>query len=275
MANIPLVDRYGAYQILDDAWRGISGDLEMIQTEGTSAITKVDPNLVIKKKDGKDEEVQDGYVGHILPFDLIQKTILSESLTALRSMENRLSEISSAYEEILDSLSEDEKDGDILNEEKDSFVPAAIAKEAKRIRSEMKRGTSFDEDSLESKVLRVDALLTEEKSIKAQVKKASAELQLKTKETIESLSADQAYALLHQKWISPIKNSLMALPDSILNQLVGKIQELVNKYAVTFAAVEDEIAETEKELSAMIDDLTGNDYDLAGLRELKALLGGE
>lgn len=275
LANIPLVDRYGAYQILDDAWRGISGDLEMIQTEGTSAITKVDPNLVIKKKDGKDEEVQDGYVGHILPFDLIQKTILSESLTALRSMENRLSEISSAYEEILDSLSEDEKDGDILNEEKDSFVPAAIAKEAKRIRSEMKRGTSFDEDSLESKVLRVDALLTEEKSIKAQVKKASAELQLKTKETIESLSADQAYALLHQKWISPIKNSLMALPDSILNQLVGKIQELVNKYAVTFAAVEDEIAETEKELSAMIDDLTGNDYDLAGLRELKALLGGE
>ena len=34
------------------------------------------------------------------------------------------------------------------------------------------------------------------------------------------------------------------------------------------------IPQTEQELSAMIDDLTGSDFDMQGLKELQALLGG-
>lgn len=68
MKGLALVDEYEAYQILDDNWKTISTDLEMIQTEGREAIVKVDPNMVTKKKDGKESEVQDGFVGHIIPF---------------------------------------------------------------------------------------------------------------------------------------------------------------------------------------------------------------
>ena len=60
LAGTVLVDGYDAYQALDDAWVGISGDLEIIQTEGKGAVRKVDPNMVVKKKNGKDVEVQDG-----------------------------------------------------------------------------------------------------------------------------------------------------------------------------------------------------------------------
>ena len=49
----------------------------------------------------------------------------------------------------------------------------------------------------------------------------------------------------------------------------------MNKYATTFFDIEEEIKSTEKELCSMIDDLVGNDYDMQGLREFKALLGGE
>ncbi len=50
---IPLIDKYAAFQLLDDDWTGISIDLEVLQTEGFSATKKVDPNLVIKKKGWK------------------------------------------------------------------------------------------------------------------------------------------------------------------------------------------------------------------------------
>lgn len=46
------------------------------------------------------------------------------------------------------------------------------------------------------------------------------------------------------------------------------------KYATTFADVDAEIKETEQQLSAMIDQLTGSEFDMQGLKELQALLGG-
>ena len=47
------------------------------------------------------------------------------------------------------------------------------------------------------------------------------------------------------------------------------------KYETTFAQVEADIRETEKTLSAMIDELEGSEFDMIGLREFKKLLGGE
>ena len=110
LSNVPLIDKYEAYQLLDDAWSKIAVDLEMIQTEGFEAVKKVDPNMVLKKKKSKEEEVQDGWIGHILPFDLIQDVLLTDIKNVWKEKENRLSEISSEYEELVDSLTEEEKD---------------------------------------------------------------------------------------------------------------------------------------------------------------------
>ena len=82
LTGTPLVDAYEAYQILDSDWARISVDLEIIQTEGFAATRQVDPNMVIKKKDGKDQEVQDGWVGHVIPFDLHQRKL--EKLQAIK-----------------------------------------------------------------------------------------------------------------------------------------------------------------------------------------------
>ena len=45
----PLIDRYNAYQILDNQWTQIFTDLEMLQTEGFETAKVVDPNMVVKK----------------------------------------------------------------------------------------------------------------------------------------------------------------------------------------------------------------------------------
>lgn len=56
LADIQLVDKYEAYQLLDDEWGKIAVDLEIIQTEGFEATRKVDPNIVIKKKTARNRK---------------------------------------------------------------------------------------------------------------------------------------------------------------------------------------------------------------------------
>ena len=123
LENIPLIDKYAAFQLLDDEWTKVATDLEIIQTEGFGVVKKVDPNLVSKKKDGKEQEVQDGWVGHVIPFELIQSTLLKQDYDEIKSLEARLAEIPSEYESILDEMTEEQKEAckDALNEAGDSF----------------------------------------------------------------------------------------------------------------------------------------------------------
>jgi type I restriction enzyme M protein len=263
MADIPLVDRYEAYQLLDDDWTKIAVDLEIIQTEGFGATKIVDANMVVKKKGNVEQEVQEGWKGRIIPFDLIQSTILADDKQALSEKENRLSEIASEYEEILDTLSEEEKEADFVNE--DSWVFAEIKKAMK---------SDGVEPETKEKLKSVSELNTEEKALKTAIKRDNALLEEKTKDTIEHLSDEQVLELLKDKWIKPLIDNLMQLPDSIISDLVSKLEALAKKYETTFADVENQIEETEKSLSSMIDDLEGSEFDMLGLAELKKLLGG-
>ncbi len=131
--NIALIDKYLAYQLLNNHWQTIAGYLEMLQTEGFEASKRVDPNMVSKKIKGKDTEVQDGWKGHILPFDLVQTTNLNAELQALKQQENRLAEIGAELEEIIDSFTEEEKDSAILNDGNTAFVKAEVTKALKKM----------------------------------------------------------------------------------------------------------------------------------------------
>lgn len=264
LKDIPLVDKYEAYQLLDDDWAKIAIDLEILRTEGFEATKVVDPNMVIKKKGNSEQEIQEGWKGRIIPFDLAQNTLLLDEKQEIQKKENRLSEITSEYETLLDMFTEEEKEYDFVNE--DSFVFAEVKKALKN--------KDIEEETKE-KLKSVEALNTEERALKSEVKKESALLEEKTKEVIESLSDEQARQLLKEKWINPLIRNLMQLPDRIVSELVAKLKALAKKYETTFADVESQIEETEKELSLMIDDLEADEFDMLGLQEFKKLLGGE
>jgi len=274
LADVQLVDKYEAYQLLDDEWGKIAVDLEIIQTEGFEATKKVDPNIVIKKKDGKEQEIQEGWVGRIIPFELVQITLLSEDYNALKSKEARLAEIPSEYEEILDNMTEEEKQSceEQLNEDNTAFVTKEIAKKIKALKSEPK---SAETQELINKLSQVEALSKEEKELKSQIKTETAALHAKTKTTIEGLSDEQVKKLLEIKWIKSLVDNLYSIPDTIVSGLVAKITALAEKYDTTYFDIETEITQTEKELCSLIDDLCGNEFDMKGLSEFKSLLLGE
>ena len=270
-----LIDKYEAYQLLDNSWGTVSVDLEMLQSEGFEAVKKVDPNLVIKKKKDKEEEIQEGWKGHILPFELVQKTLLKDDYDSLKNKENRVAEITSEYGEILGDMSdEDKSSSNAINDTGDKFVNAVVLSEAKRFESEIKNGTKFEDDSFELKIIKVAKLINEEKVLNKAIKKESEELHIKTKTTIETLTDENAYMLLEKKWIEPLVQNILELPKDVIHNLSDKIKALSEKYAITFASVEKDIREAEIELSSLIGDLTGNEYDMKGLEELQALLNG-
>ncbi|WP_290061469.1 type I restriction-modification system subunit M [Paraclostridium bifermentans] len=329
LENIQLIDKYNAYQLLDNEWSNIAVDLEIIQTEGFESTKQVDPNIVIKKKNGNDTEVQEGWIGHIIPFELIQKTNLKEEYDELKSKENRLLEIASEYENIIDLLTEEEKDSQILNDANTAFVAKeveAMFKEAineiitdeitdlqeyltlskkndkldfikanttinwnsmqaskdntytktavNNYISKIRSNFEFDKESIEYKLSLVKNLMNEEKELKKEVKSKSEKLHIKTKETIERLSDEEVKILLYKKWIEPLVINLNSITDSIINELISKVEDMKNKYKTTYKETQSHIKESEKILCDMIDDMVGDEFDMLGLNEFKNLLGG-
>jgi len=268
LESIPLVSGYEAYQILDDAWSTITIDVETIQAEGFDAIRAVDPNMVLKKQKGQEVEVQDGWVGRILPFELVQRELLEDELGQIRELEMRLEEISQAVGEMLEGLDEEERESAAVNDEGDAFVAAELKKAVKAIGKN-------PESEFDNVLVKAQQLLDEEKQLKKQVKDLVSELEDKTKKTIERLDNSQCIQLLEAKWIVPLHEGLQALPKGVLDDFASKVVALNSKYAVTHSDVCSQISEAERELSAMLGELTGDAADLAGINELMTLLGGE
>ena len=262
---LALIDPYEAYQDFDNQWIEISTDLEMIQTEGFDCTKLVDPKMVIKKKNNKEDEVQDGWLGHIIPLDLVQEVYLKEDKQTLLSKQNRVSEIESSIEEIFESLTEDEKQSDYYDEEKNKFDDKLVKAAFKNLDLEPET-----KDKLKS----YQSLINEKKTLNKDIKKESEFLETNSKETIENLSDDEVNRMLIKKWIDPLMDLLQKIPMNIINELIKTLESLSKKYEVTFEDIENEINQTEKELISMIDDLVGNEFDMLGLQELKSLLGG-
>lgn len=276
LEGMPLIDRYDAYQVLDDEWRQIAIDLEVLQTEGFDAVRRVDPRMVMKKRRGRDVEVQNGWVGHVLPFELVQRELLSDEATQVTAKEDRLPQISSEVAEILEGLTDEEKAdaGDALNEMGDAFVASKLKAAARTLRAEM--GTAGSAvDSLPSRLDAVAKLFEEERFVKRQLKDARVALDKKTKATIEALDDDQARLLLSAKWIDPLVCRIKAIPDSIIDAFIDRLRALATKYSTTYADIDRQIQAAERELVGILGQLCGDEYDMAGIKELAMLLGGD
>lgn len=331
--SVKLADRYVAYQVFAKYWDIISADIEMLQTEGFQVITQVDPNMVIKKNNKNDDddevtEVQDGWKGHILPFELVQERLMPEDVREIRILEERLSEIAGEYTEIIDSLEEDEKQGSFLNDSNDAFVTKELKAACDEILQDvesdeinalnkciamskkeqlafiktctivdwdkidknkdgsckkpsltgriqqLKMEYEFPEDSYENKLLSALRLSDEESAIKKDAKQKREDLHIKTKEVIEGLTEDKALKIVEQKWIIPLIKELTTLSESIIVEVVTKMEYIIRKYATTMHDIQGEKERVVDSLIEMVGNLEAKESDLEGIQEFKKILGG-
>lgn len=272
IGNLPLIDKYDSYQILDDIWNIIAGDLEIINSEGIEACNKVDPIIEIKKKGDVETEVQVGIKGRIIPFDLVIDFKLQTLKDELNLKNNKLAEIESRISEIFDSLSEDEKIEieDVLTEENDNFVPKEVTKKVKDyLKSNISEGT------VEIKVVEVNNLYEEQKKLNKSIKDTKTILETEAIKAVENLTYGEICELLTKKWINPIVIGIDKQIDNLILEFSKNIEKLSHKYNKTLFDIDNEIKEAEKVLVNMISELTGSDYDMKGLEDLKSLFDGD
>lgn len=274
LSQIPLVDKYEAYQILDDNYRQIATDIEIIQSETFNATRVVEPKMVVKKKDGIDIEVQDGFQGRILPFDLVQKEMLTDSYNELQALLVAISDIDSSISDTKNSFEEDELQEPYYDSEKQDFIAKGLTAKAKEIRKDL-NGSQPEEDSFEARILLLNDLSDKAKKLRKEAKAAQLELLAKTIELIPTLSDEQVKVLLHVKWISPLHEQLLTIPGKIMTAFCAKITRLASKYGKSLQSIEQEKTEVEARLSTLIDSLTGNQYDMAAFHQLKTMIGGQ
>lgn len=272
LQNIKLVDKYNAYQILDDNWNIISGDLELIKAEGIGACNKIDPIYEVKKKGDKETEVQVGVKGHIIPLDYVVDYKLKDLKNEVKSKKNRLSEIESRINEIFDSLDEEEKSEieDILTDDNDAFVPKEVLRKAKEYLK-----ASISEGTVEKKIIEVGNLFDEQKRLNKDIKDSNNNIEVMAQKEIENLTYDDVCNLLDKKWIEPIVNGIDKLIDDIIINFAKNIEKLSSKYEQTLKDIDEDISKSESKLSNMIGELTGSEYDMKGLEDFRALFNGD
>lgn len=126
LKDIPMLDAYKAYQILDDEWRTTSTDLEIIQSEGFESVRKVDPNMVLKKSGDEEVEVQQGWVGRIIPFGFVQRVKFSKELEEIQTRMVDADRCASELVALASEVPEDERDN-LIEDDGEEFDAKKVA----------------------------------------------------------------------------------------------------------------------------------------------------
>lgn len=258
--NIALVDKYAAYQALADNWQTIVNDIETLQQDGLNAAREVETAYKMVKKGEEEIEVPDGVKGRIIPFEFVQQAKFQAELTAIANMQQRIEVIASELDDLHDSFTEEETENYCDAEKDNAFDKAAIKANAKP--------KADVEPETKAKLEKIVALWNEQTKTNKEIRTAKQQLIDKTVEAIENLSDAEVATFLHEKWIEPVCNGIDDTLRSVLTTLGTSVVALNKKYAVSYKQINDEFASTNKELAGLIDQLTGDERAIEGLKEL-------
>lgn len=112
-------------------------------------------------------------------------------------------------------------------------------------------------------------LMEEESELKKTLKTQQADLEEATIKTIENLEEEDALHLLELKWIKPISEGVLTLPEDVISSLIFEIMNMKAKYSTTYEDIENEKIIVSKSIVDMIEALSGSADDLEGLAEFK------
>ena len=293
-----LLDQYEAYQLLDDHWQVIAGDLETIQTDCWESVRMIEPNMVLKKKKGEDGEekeveIQEGWRGKIMPFELIQTHLLTDELGEVLAQHDRLNELNNRLESLTEAIKANE-DVDVMDDAGEKIDATAYKEALANVWADLMEEKGYDqlpkkeqtkklkelqdtyqfkdEESAAYLLVAIDRVLAQIKQQKRVVKELEIQLEEHTCDKIQSLTDEEAQTMLDYKWVQPICEEILLLPQTMLDNLCNQVCKMAQRYADTLLSVGKDIADAESELKGLLDDLTGREEDMQAINELKKLL---
>ena len=140
---------------------------------------------------------------------------------------------------------------------------------------QIKNNIEIDEEEDDYKIRHLFLLGQQISTLKKQIKEHKTNLDNKAREAIVKLSDDEIKMLLKEKWLTPAMENINAIPNAIISDLNRSVNEIINKYDNPILSLDTDIAKTEESLYVMLNDLTGDDFDMAAIKQFKKLLGGK
>lgn len=252
------VDQYAGYQIVADLWeRSLEEDAELIAANGfyeTGRMRK--PNMVVKGSGAKKRTVQDGWLGAIVPNDLIADVLYQDDKAKISKLEQRLSEIESELSELAEAAkTEDTSEYDALfdvlkknddDEPQDSFE----SKKVKNALKEVEKGNS-EYDYLK----RVNDLMSTKTKTNREIKNAKANLQEAIYNRIEQLTDEEIDQFMQKKWFGSFEKKMGKLVTQPLLDDLQTLKMLNDRYADTLDDIDNQISQAESELDVLMQDL--------------------
>lgn len=259
--DVPLIDRYAVYQALADHWQSIIIDIETIQEEGIRAVREVETVYkLVKKKNDEEVEVPDGLKGRIIPFSMVQQMKFQAELQAIANLQSRVEAINGELDELRDSFTEEEMEA-YCDSEKDNAL------DKKKITADAKPKADVEPET-KDKLKQMVALWNEQSKANKQITADKQALEEKTIEAIQNLTDEEVAQLLHMKWIDPICEGIDSTLRSVLADLESAALALSEKYAVSYKQINNDMAVATVELAELVDQLTGDEFAIKGLKEL-------
>lgn len=243
------IDIYDGYQVIAEIWKeSLAHDLEIIALSDfyDAGRTRV-PNMVTKGTGNKKREEQDGWLGSIVPNNLVADILFKNDVEKIESYKSNILDVDAKLSDLLESAkSEDDLLTDILNEAQDGF-------DSKLIKAMLK---SIDKSELKyKKIKEVDNLFSNKSSTNKKIKEAEKKLKEDVQTKLEHLTNEEIDTIMDIKWFGNIKNSMVTLATSPIKKEINQLKLLNERYSDTLASIDEEIAELEASLQLLMNDL--------------------
>lgn len=252
------IDIYKGYQIIAEIWKKhLNYDIELISGIGFYEAGRTrKPNIVTKGSGDKKREDQDGWIGAIIPNELIAKRLYSIEVQYIENKKNRVSEVENELTELVEAAKvEDSEEYEALynaikkndeGEPQDTF-------EAKNIKADLKE---VEKNSEEYKFLKkVEKLMSEKTSKNREIKIEEKNLQESIYKKILELTDSEIDALVFEKWFGETVNKFVDLVLTPIREELKILEMLENRYEKTLSMLDVEISELEKSFEKLVSEL--------------------
>ncbi|WNN69330.1 type I restriction-modification system subunit M [Lactococcus lactis] len=258
VSSIEFVDSYSAYQIVAEIWKdSLTKDSELIAASDFYTIGRTrEPNMVTKGSGKNKRQEQDGWIGMLVPNELIAKRLFASEQEEIEELKNKAQEIDSELSELVEAAKvEDSEEYEALYEsiKKNEDDEPQDAFEAKTIKAELKRAEKGTPEFEWLK--RVEKLLAAKSSTNKSIKEKEKQLKEAVESKIENLTNEEIDMLVFEKWFAGTVDALVGLVEKPLRAELSTIALLENRYAQTFNEIDTQVSELEKAFEALASEL--------------------
>lgn len=244
LSDYPCIDVYGGYQIVAELWKNeLSHDTELIVNEGFYNVgRKREPNMVTKGTGKNKREEQDGWIGSLIPNELIAKILFSSELENLENKRIKIQEIEAELSELVEAAKmEDSFENDTLIEtiKKNEDDEPLDSFDIKSLKDELKKAVKGSSEQLLLK--KVDNLITDKTSLTKELKTEEKELDEAVQDRILFLTDEEIDILMYQKWFGNTPKQVVNLIQGSLKADLNSMQILNERYSDTLFEIDSKI----------------------------------